>query len=74
MGFTKFINHTLHIYVFELDYICIIVCQGEIKIVLIADIDDQNITCVLASKAMYLNLRSSIPSKCLTYSNHALQK
>ena len=69
MGFTKFIYHILYIHVFETLLCGLSYVEEEIKNILILDIDDQNTTCVVASKGhpcCVFEPKSSRTSKCLT--------
>ena len=76
-SFPKVMNHILYIYVFEIFSSTFMLCQGENKNIFILDIDNQNITCVSASKgnqSCMFELQSLTTSKYLTCSNSALEE
>ena len=55
-------SYLIHLCVWNL-VICIVLGQGENKIIFVLEIDDRNTTCVLASKGthvVYLNLNFAI--------------
>jgi hypothetical protein len=55
MGFTKFVNRSLYIYVFETVLSTFVLCQGDkIQNILIVYIDDHNISYVLVSKSIHV--------------------
>jgi hypothetical protein len=78
MGFAKFINHVLYVYVFKILLYAMSYVNERSKNIFILDIDDQNTAYIFALKgtqATSLKLGSSMTSlKCLAQLDSALEE